>query len=388
MTKIGALEGLRGMAAVLVVVSHLRLDNSIFMQGWVQNSQSLLSVFFVLSGFVVAMGYGEGMRDGRDAGYFTLRRVGRIWPLHITALGALVALELARLALNLAGVIHSERAPFTGPTSLEGLWENLLLVQMWGWQKLFTWNLPAYTLSVIIVCYALFVLVALTLKPLWMRIAAWGVLMAAAAAIFFDFTHAFMEWRGPSVARGVMDFFLGALTCMVWRAAPLRNAWAAAALFFACVAFVFYAANAGPYGWLFPASSLAFAAMIYACAADAGPAAAALRSKPAAWLGEHSVAIYLFHFPILIFMLAGIGVFERFVGHPLVVDVQVPSGEVMEIVRIGPRWMMDILSVALLGVVLAAAAAAHRYIEIPARDFFANLAARRFPRRDEAPEAA
>ncbi|MGE0829078.1 MAG: acyltransferase family protein [Hyphomonadaceae bacterium] len=384
--RIAALDGLRGIAAIIVVVTHLRVANSFFLQDWVQNSHSLLSVFYVLSGFVVAYAYAETMRSARDVGNFSLRRVGRLWPLHLVMLGYLVSLELIRLSLNLAGILNSGHAPFTGSTSLEGLWESALLVQMWGWHKTFAWNYPAYTMSVTIPAYALFCLVALTLKPMAARVAAWALILVAAAAIHAEGTDMWGAWPGPSIARGVMDFFLGACAFYVWRRWPINSGWLGGAFSIGAALCIFLIAQSGPVGWLFPASSLLCALMVYALATEKGPFAALLRTKPAQFLGEISLSVFLIHVPLLLTLSSLLMVGAKLSGQEFFPEVTLPSGEIVELVRFGPAWVMDLTCLGLLGVVIFAAWLAHRFIEAPARDFVHSLAARKFGAR--APQAA
>jgi peptidoglycan/LPS O-acetylase OafA/YrhL len=80
MKRIDALDGLRGVLALIVAASHLldRLDIKIL--DW----PAALSVmcFFVMSGYVLAIGY-----DGRPL-VFLARRVVRLWPVYAVTLVA------------------------------------------------------------------------------------------------------------------------------------------------------------------------------------------------------------------------------------------------------------------------------------------------------------
>jgi peptidoglycan/LPS O-acetylase OafA/YrhL len=98
MNRLEALDWLRGLLALSIMLYHLT--------GWTlyhPDSSELLgrlgiygvSMFFVLSGLSMAVGYHAFIRDGRSAARFFVRRIFRIWPL----------LWLAVLASTLAGSV-------------------------------------------------------------------------------------------------------------------------------------------------------------------------------------------------------------------------------------------------------------------------------------------
>ena len=121
-----ALDSLRGVCAILVVMFHMPVASHWRDWGLVQHAYLFVDYFFVLSGFVIAHAYANRLKSGRDAGRFMVRRFGRIWPLHLLMLGAFVLLELARLIFHFDGAV-----PFTRDRSVEAIFSNLLLVQAW-----------------------------------------------------------------------------------------------------------------------------------------------------------------------------------------------------------------------------------------------------------------
>lgn len=91
-----ALDGLRGVAAILVVVYHAR---KIFFHLPTGLAFSCVDFFFALSGFVLAHAYGQsidmgGIRGGISAGEFLRRRLVRLYPLIVlgVAMGGFVSL--------------------------------------------------------------------------------------------------------------------------------------------------------------------------------------------------------------------------------------------------------------------------------------------------------
>lgn len=85
MNRIHALDGLRGVAAIAVVIYHLaqvRLCSNLFPHGYLA-----VDFFFVLSGFVVARAYEPRVLSGMRFGRFLAVRAVRLMPL--STLGAL-----------------------------------------------------------------------------------------------------------------------------------------------------------------------------------------------------------------------------------------------------------------------------------------------------------
>jgi peptidoglycan/LPS O-acetylase OafA/YrhL len=105
--------------------------------------------FLMLSGYVLGRAYGASTLTGRIShGRFWVRRVGRVWPGHLIVLAMMAALVLV---LNALGTDAHKPSRFA--------WDQLpvqaLLVHAWGFNS-DGWNLPSWSLSALVVCYALF----------------------------------------------------------------------------------------------------------------------------------------------------------------------------------------------------------------------------------------
>ena len=96
-----ALTGLRGVAAMLVLLHHVYLHLGVerhlpVLEPMLRRGYLGVDLFFVLSGFVISMAYG-GWFDGSGPRWFTnylrflARRVARLWPLHATLVLMLIA---------------------------------------------------------------------------------------------------------------------------------------------------------------------------------------------------------------------------------------------------------------------------------------------------------
>ena len=99
-SRFRALDGWRGICALLVAAHHVEVHGWLYWQPLIRNAWLFVDFFFVLSGFVIAHAYGERLGKTHEIGVFVARRLGRLWPLHVAVLLALIALELAHFAIG------------------------------------------------------------------------------------------------------------------------------------------------------------------------------------------------------------------------------------------------------------------------------------------------
>ena len=148
----GALDLLRLLASLLIVVYHYGAEGPLRIErfGQVFSRGFLATDFFLmLSGYVLGRAYGASTLTGRIShGRFWLRRVGRVWPGHLVVLAMMAVLVLV---LNAIGTDAHKPSRFA--------WDQLpvqaLLVHAWGFSS-DGWNLPSWSLSALVVCYAVF----------------------------------------------------------------------------------------------------------------------------------------------------------------------------------------------------------------------------------------
>jgi peptidoglycan/LPS O-acetylase OafA/YrhL len=149
----GLLDLLRFAASVFIVTFHFGDAAPIPLASLtpIMNRGYLATDFFlVLSGYVLSRAYGGLVaKGGVGAGAFFARRWVRVWPAHVIILAGFVALYF------LGAVIHI--APHR-PDWFR--WSDLptqvFLLQAFGVPGGAGWNLPTWTLSSLLICYALF----------------------------------------------------------------------------------------------------------------------------------------------------------------------------------------------------------------------------------------
>lgn len=105
-SRFEALDGLRGLAAIAVMVYHYTLHNGL---NWLGGAWVAVDLFFVLSGFVIAHSYGAKIMNGMTFRTFILLRIIRLAPLYVFAL--ILGLVAAVLVLAKAEAPETLLAP-------------------------------------------------------------------------------------------------------------------------------------------------------------------------------------------------------------------------------------------------------------------------------------
>jgi len=342
--ELRALTSVRGIAAWFVVLYHIRMSID-GLPGWalaiVSKGYLAVDFFFLLSGFVIWLAWGQRLRDDpRQVPAFLKKRIARVWPLHLGMLGFGVAFAGA---LSLRGPVDPDYYPF----ALLPL--HVLLIQNWGFAPGPNWNVPAWSISTEWAAYLLFPILAFTID--WRRMPRWAA--GGAILALFVLLDAAMTMAGATNLGFEIDHF-GLLRCLVEFTAggALCGIWMHGGSSFPA----FAVASAVALGWWaglpeMLAVPALFAALLLALALSSGGPHHPLEGRSLHWLGEISYATYLSHFLLwVVFKLVAVD---------------------------DPRHVSHMLIATYLIGVLAASALLYRYIERPAQRWILGL---RLPR--------
>lgn len=354
-----ALDSLRGICACMIVLFHLRSTGIVTNAALVQHGWMFVDFFFVLSGFVIGCGYLERLGSGYSVRRFMLLRLGRIYPLHLAVLLALLALEIAGALVGTGGL--SARAPFAEPRTLPALASSLALVQIFAGYPNIVWNGPSWSIAAEIWTY---LLVALVLRAMPSR-GLWLVAGLAAGAALFLFLAGPSAWDPATAyafARCVLGFSIGLLAWALFSSTgkPALGFAMASLLELAAVTCCVAIVAAGGLPLLAP---LLFGGSVFLFAAEGGALSRLLKTRPFTLVGSLSYSIYMIHTLVLARGLDALAVAGRLVHRPLV-DTALGAGGTVKVLTFAP----DLLAFVLLGVVILCAAATYRWIETPARD--------------------
>jgi peptidoglycan/LPS O-acetylase OafA/YrhL len=237
-----------------------------------------------------------------------------------------------------------------------------------------TWNAPSWSISTEFYTYVVFALLSLFVarRLLWLAtlIVVAGEVVLWTHAPSIDVTH------DLGFARCLVGFFAGHLVYRLWIRS--RGITPPRSVEPACLILTIVFMSLTTAGRLSLLAPLLFAGCVWVFAHEAGPVARALKSQPFQALGRWSYSIYMVHFFIVVGFYRAVAAAEQIVHHPL----RTPR----DVVDLGNPWVMDTVALAYLGVVIAVAAAATRFIETPSRAWFNALSARYA--RPDAPAAA
>lgn len=336
--RLAALDGLRGIAACGVAFLYhplLELSADVapaipapvtWLRTW---GWTFVDLFFVISGYIFAHVYLQGRRLGRaDLGEFAIARIARLYPLHL--------LMLLVCAFLFGAAPENTWTAFVG---------HLFMMQAFVEPSVRHFNGPSWSISVEIACYALFALgVAKGDRGLrWVTLAA----IAVPLVYLLAWGRPGGPWFADCIPRGPLGFFTGQV---LWRCRGRLSH--VPHLMLAMLFLVGLLMDTGTLSPLLPLCLLAWpAAVVLSLRVPA------MQSRCLLWLGDRSYAIYLVHFPILLYFLPSLHAAK--------------SG-----------WTTSVMIAAFAIVVLLFANLAHCRVEIPARRLIRTLWARRAQRSE------
>ena len=346
-----ALDSLRGIAAIGVVLFHMGPLGWIASLPFLRNGWLMVDFFFVLSGFVIAASYGERLARGFPRGRFMLLRLGRVVPLHVAAVLLLSAFEL----IYVRGVLGERHGLFY-------FWRGLLLLDGFATRAYNVYAPVSWSISVEIVLYAAAALAFGTGRR--------GVAFVA-AAVALCFAALAFEWNYPVfgrlLQRGVIGFGIGvACHALHRRWHPQVGRWWLTMLEGLSLATVVWLLGAMPLGGrTMLLTSPIFAVVVLVFARDRGWVSRLLHIRPMVWLGTLSYSIYMLHMLLLRPLDRAGPALMRAIGRPdLIADPPGSSG--IATLDLGAGGA-TVLSLVLIGLVLAMSAVSFRWLEEPAR---------------------
>jgi peptidoglycan/LPS O-acetylase OafA/YrhL len=282
-STIKALDGLRGVAALIVMLSHFNLVVPRFLGGAVHESgHAGVMIFFILSGFLMGMLYLGAPPSRRAVAQFLVHRGARIIPLYLAVI----------LACVVIATIGPDRAWVYSLYRWETLLSHLLLIRGEG----VLWTVP-----VEIQFYLLVPLIWLALGKA-PRATIIGLIVAIAAIYLARLAYVPPD---KSIAGRLMiglPYFLAGLVLSRCVTPMTGGRWwdvgfvaAAGSLLLLYPNLVPQALLGGGDYWLNPVSLL-LAALLLIASQRSRLAEHVLGSRPLRFLGQISYGIYLLHF--------------------------------------------------------------------------------------------
>ena len=359
-----ALDAWRGISALLVALEHLNVDSVLHHNNLVRHGFRFVDFFFVLSGFVIAHSYRERLqRGGSEVRSFLVRRVGRLWPLHVVILGAFIAFEIATLLAARAGISIGHDA-FTDRNTGPGIVAHLALVQGLGIFDHLTWNGPSWSISTEVFAYALFALVCATVSKRIDWLAALLV-VGCGAIVLLVAPHGMGSTFDYGLFRCVYGFMTGVLVRRLYGRYALRvGTIGELAIVVGVVATVMWLPTGAPALLVTPIFALA----VWVFAGESGALSRVMQARIPQVLGAWSYSIYMVHVLIAVGILSTAMLATR---HGFHVFTRLDD----VVIIVGPIWFTTAVVIGYVGLVLAVAAATYRLVEVPGQRLFKRWAA-------------
>lgn len=364
-SRFTALDGWRGVCALLVAVYHFQTTSHLEHLAFVRHSYLFVDFFFVLSGFVIAYAYGDRLGTLREAAIMIWRRLGRLWPLHVAILLAFLTLEVAIPLV--AQVLHVERSAASafdpGSASQSGaVITNLLLFHGLGLHDRLTWNQPSWSISAEFWTYVLYAAIVMLARR-W-AVAVSLLLLGAALATLVLVSDRFLAVDYDyGILRCIVGFLAGSLVLQIVKARrvalPMPTFLEGGAVL-AIVAFVVWAGRS-PMEFAAP---FVFAAAVWLFAHEQGRISAVLKTPPLSMLGLISYSIYMVHSLLITLVHRASTAIEQALGIPMTTQVVVEGVTVRYVSFAGP-WVMDAFVALYVLAVIGTARITWAWIEMP-----------------------
>jgi len=303
------LDGLRGVAALLVVAFHLfEAHATSHLDQVINHGYLAVDFFFLLSGFVIGYAYDDRWSQMTLGNFFT-RRLVRLQPMVV--MGTVIG----------AALFYFQASPLYPPIGTTSGWMVVLLtvlgslmlpippaLDVRGWNETYPLNGPAWSLFFEYVVNILYALVVRKF-PNW----ALGLLvfLAAAALVHLGVTSSQGDVIGGwsldttqlhiGFSRVMYPFFAGLLLFRVARLRQVRNAFLWCSLL-VIAALVMPRVGGSEHLWLnglYDSLSIIFVFPLIIFLAASGELTTAYEKKICRLLGDISYPIYITHYPLI-----------------------------------------------------------------------------------------
>ena len=296
-------ESLRGLAALLVVIFHIRWITPFTDLNFIRNGYLMVDFFFLLSGFVIAYNYENRLGSLKEIGTFTVLRLGRLYPLHVFTLGLAVGLECLRFTVE-SRLNVGAGDPAFGTNNLQAFLTNLTLTHSLGINDSLTFNKPSWSISVELYTYLIFAFVCLVVSNRRLKGFAYALISAAALVTLISLGRKSLEVHFDyGIVRGCLSFFLGGLCQLAYVWISSRNTdtnqtrsfqWPFGIALGLCVGLLCWKMPQGQFDYLVPLA--AFFVVLFGALVSRQGLTSFFFWKPIVYLGTISYSTYMNHY--------------------------------------------------------------------------------------------
>jgi peptidoglycan/LPS O-acetylase OafA/YrhL len=348
-----ALDAFRGLCALSVVVLHMNLIGSVTELDFFKGSWIFVEFFFVLSGFVLAHGY--GFKEDLNFKSFMKSRFFRLYPLHFFMFIFFLSLQLIKLLAYKFGMSF-DTEPFTDQNAVSEIIPNLLLLQSWTpFTNHSSFNSPSWSISIEFYMYALLFLTIVSFKK--HTVSSWFFL----SLIAFILIYAESTILVRQVLRGLSCFFGGAVTYIVYKKishlklnyilGSLSEITLIALVIFIVQSDIEYRSVVGP---------MIFFVTVLTFSYESGIASQVLKVKFFQYFGKLSYSIYMVHVGVL----SCLGIFTIVLEKYFDIESRVNIEDVVHF-TFGNSITNNLAVLIIVAIVIFISSLTYKYIELP-----------------------
>lgn len=293
--ELHGLTSLRGVAALGVVLFHYAdefpaLADYTF---WTRHYYIWVDLFFILSGFILMHVYAEEFVRFTKIKYkgFLVKRLARIYPLHLVTLLVMIGLEGILLLGENKGWLMPSHPPFEIEAfSTWAILTNLFLVQSWGIHSMLTWNGPAWSISCEWLMYMLFPALIVCVRTVRNAVVVLSCSMVGYLFLYYGLKNGTLDIHYDlGVLRALAGFLAGMALHRIYKSHKVGCVW----LYLSCAWIVVCSLAVLPDWYYLPA----FAMLVFVIACRSKQAPKTMLGRGTLALGEISYSIYLWHIP-------------------------------------------------------------------------------------------
>jgi peptidoglycan/LPS O-acetylase OafA/YrhL len=364
------LDSFRGICAVCVVMYHLHWVGSIAELDFFRGSGIFVEFFFVLSGFVLAHGY--GYRETVDFRAFVRSRFFRLYPMHLVMLLVFVLFEFGKLLVADGFGIGFNNPAFSGDYAPGEILPNLFLLHAWTpWSNPLSFNTPSWSISIEFYTYLVFFVTIACARRFAL------LLWAIVPPLVLLLAHLEATWLMSTVARGLSCFFGGAACYVVYRQVNGRlrqiDFPLASGIEIVMLGLVILLVQSDAKFRALAALPL-FCATVFCFALERGVVSRGLRQGFFQLLGRLSYSIYMIHAAVIYLLTSIVLVLQKLTGIELA-----PMIDGVRFFDSGSSLLNNLAVVAILAAVVYLSVWTHRWIEVRGQQLGKAIFSRRKP---------
>ncbi len=366
--KIQVLESLRGVAALFVAIYHFR-TGSHFDNAFTGNAWLMVDFFFVLSGFVIALNYQGKLNSIIDLYNFQIKRLFRLYPLHILMLIAFLAIECAKYVVEYQYNLVASSPAFS-KNDLSTFMTNIFLVQNFVNEER-TWNFPSWSISAEFYTYIIFAILVLLSGSRISRLIYLSLLIVA-ISFFILIEEGMWATNTAGPTRCLYGFFLGVITLNIYKFLNQKysfNTDYIGCFFLAASAIAVINCNGeNDIYTLFIPVIFMFTILTLVMSSTSSIAIRSLGNKYLVYLGTISYGVYMIHGAV---WWCFTQICRFILKFPVIVDTEGSTKIVFE-----STITADFIMISGIGLIIYLAHVSYRFIEMPLSQYHHKIRAR------------